>query len=310
MVGTGLHDGQATRGHTHTPTHSIALRDGAVRVHSIEDPITFDIFVDQGIPRGTRALSSTDEKRMTVASEYCRAIDRKLASTILATVTVRAVRRGWAKRSNSSGLILNRMLHARADEVGRFAHTAIAGKLQPLMDSGPENRTAVAGCNARREEWDSWNNSHSPDAIVPATLAATRYEAAARRLGEPLAARIYTEIRLMAQARGNAENTVAAINKVLGDCEAELITTSNSGGALQAGDPRKTDLSPHPLPGYTAIHLNRMPNCRQILAPLFDKSENKKEKEKREEEKKKRATAMATSTKGEEKESDTTSPPS
>ena len=151
------------------------------------------------------------------------------------------------------------MLHAHADEVGPFANTAIAGKLQRLMDSGPESRT-VAAFNAWREEWDSWNNSQSPDAIVPPTLAATRYEAAARRLGEPLAERVSTEIRL-SLARGNSEKTVEAINKVLADYEAELITTAYSGGALQAGDPRKTGLlpQPRPLPTNPSSSDNKLP---------------------------------------------------
>ncbi|KAL3916186.1 MAG: hypothetical protein SGPRY_006930, partial [Prymnesium sp.] len=125
-------------GATPTPTHSVALRDGAVRVNTFENPISIDIFYDSGTPRGTRALSPADEKRIIVAPEYCRAIDRKLAHTILSTVTVRAVRRDWAKRSNNSGLALLRMLrmlHAHADEVGPFANTAIAGKLQRLTDS-------------------------------------------------------------------------------------------------------------------------------------------------------------------------------
>ena len=37
-----------------TPIHSVALRDGAVRVHTFEEPIPIDIFVDAGIPRGSR----------------------------------------------------------------------------------------------------------------------------------------------------------------------------------------------------------------------------------------------------------------
>lgn len=119
---------------TPTPTHSVALRDGAVRVHSFEEPITIDIFVDSGIPRGIAPLSAMDEKRIIVAPESCRSVDRKLASTMLSTVTVRAVRRDWARRSINSGLILLGMLHAHGDEVGPFANTAIAGKLQRLMD--------------------------------------------------------------------------------------------------------------------------------------------------------------------------------
>lgn len=61
---------------TLTPTHSVVLRDGAVRIHTFEDPVTIDIFVDTGVPRGTRALSATDEKRLIVAPEFCRVIDR------------------------------------------------------------------------------------------------------------------------------------------------------------------------------------------------------------------------------------------
>ncbi|KAL3913473.1 MAG: hypothetical protein SGPRY_007965 [Prymnesium sp.] len=214
-----------------TTTHSIALRDGAVRIHSSDQPIDVNIFVGAGAPCGSRALSATDEKRFSVAPEFCRRIDRQLANSILATVSVRAVRHDILRRCNQSGLTLLNMLHACADEVGPYANTAIAGKLQKLLNTGPESRT-VAAFNRWREEWDSWNHSQPIDAIVPPSFVASRYEAAARRLGEPLAERITNEIRLM-QARGDPEKTVTAINQVLGDYEAELITTSDTGGAMK-----------------------------------------------------------------------------
>ncbi|KAL3908358.1 MAG: hypothetical protein SGPRY_009832, partial [Prymnesium sp.] len=243
LVGARIRHGQATGGHADPDTLRSSPRQSRPSTH-LQRSISLDIFVDSGIPRGTPPLTAADEKRIIVAPEFCRSIDRNVASTILSTVNVRAVRRDWARRSNNSGITLLRMLHAHADEVGPFANTAIAGKLQRLMDSGPENRS-VAAFNAWREEWDSWNNSQSADAVVPSTLAATRYEAAARRLGEPLAERFTTEICL-SNSRGNADKTVEAINKVLADYEAELITVATSGGALQAGDPRKTGLSPLP----------------------------------------------------------------
>lgn len=265
-----------------TPTlrHAVAIRDNAVPIRSFEDPINVTIFVDGPLPRSVRTLSTAEEKRFTVAPEFCRSVDRLLATTILSTITVRAVRRDLMQRCNCSGLTLLHMLHRRADEVGPHANTAIAGKLQHLLNIGPEART-VAAFNAWREQWDAWNQSQSADAILPSSLVVARYEAGARRLGEPLAERITNEIRLTG-ARGNPESVVTAINTVLGDYEAELITSADAGGALSGHDPRRSGLTPtdsnRPPPGPCAtcgeLHWHR--DCPKRKTPLTRTKPNPK----------------------------------
>lgn len=111
-----------------TTVHAVALRDNAVPVRTFENPIDVRVFVNSPLPRGTRTLTAAEEKRFSVAPEYwyCRAIDRLLATTILSTITVRAVRRDLLTKCNYSGLtLLLFMLHERADEVGPHANTAI-----------------------------------------------------------------------------------------------------------------------------------------------------------------------------------------
>lgn len=131
---------------------------------------------------------------------------------------------------------------------------------------------------------------------MPATLAATRYEAADRRLGEPLAGHVSTEVRL-SLAQRNAEKTVKAINKVLADNEAELITTAYSGGALQESDPRKTGLlpQPQPRPANPSSSDNKLPtnpcstcgkmhwhaDCPERRYVRMDKFNKQKEKDRR-----------------------------
>ena len=87
---------------------------------------------------------------------------------------------------------------------------------------GASVRTVTAW-NRWRETFDSWNLSQSNDALIKDPLLAGKYEAAARKLGEPIAERVSNEIR-HERAQGKADKVIECINTVITDYEAELLS--------------------------------------------------------------------------------------
>ena len=229
-----------------TPTvyHATATRDRLVNRKSFEDPIDSGILLECPLPRGVRDLSTGDKERVKSGPEFFYRKDRSLCRDILKTISVRKVRKLWKKKADGSGLKLLEALRDYAREVGPNANNAIGAKLQRAVERGPEART-VAAWNLWQDYYDTWNAAQSEDAVVPPTLVASKYEAAARKLGEPLASQFTQEIRFTG-ARGDPDKVAAAINSLLAEYEAEQIEKSESGGAaMQAGsDPRLTRLNP------------------------------------------------------------------
>ncbi|MDA2987417.1 MAG: hypothetical protein O2789_06760, partial [Actinomycetota bacterium] len=151
----------------------------------------------------------------------CRDTDRKLAKEIAKTITVKSYRRQLLRKYDHSGLRILRWIQEKLGEVGPYANAAVAQKMHKLEQAGPDART-VESFNRWKEMWDSWNESQSTDAVLSEGLVAARYEAAVRKLGEPIAERVTAEIRYT-HARGDVDLTVDAIHTVLSDYEAQLM---------------------------------------------------------------------------------------
>ena len=149
------------------PTYlrTCALRDNSVREHTLEEPITIDIFVDAPTPRGVSALSSDDLKNFKPNIFLSRKKERYLAKLITSTITVRKARRDWLKRCNYSGLLLLPMLKDKLDEIGPIANDAAAAHIAELMAAGP-GEISMAAFNSWRDECDMWNATQSGDAVI------------------------------------------------------------------------------------------------------------------------------------------------
>ena len=99
-------------------------------------PITIDIFVDGALPRGTRELSESDQKKYYASVYLCRRKDRALARQITKTITTRSERKKWRERCNHSWLSLIPMLMQKCEEIGPGANNVAQTKIVSLVRSG------------------------------------------------------------------------------------------------------------------------------------------------------------------------------
>ena len=123
---------------------------------------------------------------------------------------MRSVRNSLLKKCDDSGLKLIPILFAKCDEIGPVANDLAATKLGALTKAGPTDRS-VASFNHWREMYDTWNETQSNDAVIRDPLLSSRYVAAVRRLGEPIAGNLRTEMIRMS-VKGDSERTVEAIH--------------------------------------------------------------------------------------------------
>ena len=113
---------------------------------------------------------------------------------------------------------------------------------------------SLACFNRWKRDYKSWNDANTSN-VLPDTILAARYAAVVRKLGGKVETDLDTEIKIN-QAQGDLAKTIACIETVLTDREADEVTQGR-GEALKANfDPRKSD-KPKPTEWTSDLRLCR-----------------------------------------------------
>ena len=131
------------------------------------------------------------------------------------------------------------MLMQKCEEIGPGANNVAQARIASLVKNGPSART-VSAANEWKDDFDLWNATQSDDAVIRDPLLAQRYASGVRRLGEPLAGNLKTEIKTNG-AVGNSELVWECVITVLTEYEAEQLDDETIGGGLAGRpfDPRR-----------------------------------------------------------------------
>ena len=207
---------------------------------------------------------------VSVAASVIQCKRNELCDTILATVPDDDKAEELRQKCGGDGCHLLRYIFTESSVVSDKVSGAIDREMLNLMTNGLAEPT-LACFNRWKREYKSWNESNTTN-VLPDSILAARYAAVVRKLGGKIETELDTEIKVSA-AKGDLAKTIACIETVLTDREADDVV-QGKGGALasQGFDPRKneapTDKPPlvwnpkmrrcrnHDLKGCNGKHLN------------------------------------------------------
>ena len=162
----------------------------------------------------------------------------ELCDTILSTVPDNDKAESLRAICQGDGCELLRYIYSESAKVSVKVSGAIDQEMLNLFKNGLAE-PSLACFNRWKRDYKSWNDANTSN-VLPDTILAARYAAVVRKLGGKVETDLDTEIKIN-QAQGDLAKTIACIETVLTDREADEVTQGR-GEALKANfDPRKSD---------------------------------------------------------------------
>ena len=175
---------------------------------------------------------------VVVSRSVVEAKRNELCDTILSTVPDNDKAESLRTICNGDGCELLRHIYTESAKVSVKVSGAIDQEMLNLFNSGLAE-PSLACFNRWKRGYKSWNDANTSN-VLPDTILAARYAAIVRKLGGKVETDLDTEIKIN-HAQGDLPRTIACIETVLTDREADDVVHGR-GDALNAKfDPRKSD---------------------------------------------------------------------